>query len=104
VRYTNNYPSIQAESILNKEKILSDKIRILHTKSKHWKYEQEWRHIIESGDKLYPWPTALISVYFGCKASISDINEIRRIIADSNVKYYTSHLYSDNFDIHFKQI
>lgn len=52
--YNNNYPSIQATSILSKKDTLSNKIRILHTKSKDWEYEQEWRHIVEQGDKLYP--------------------------------------------------
>ncbi len=102
--YNNNYPSIQATSILSKKDTLSNKIRILHTKSKDWEYEQEWRHIVEQGDKLYPWPATLISVYFGCKADMQNIHLIKSIIADSNVKYYKAELYKSKFGIYFKKI
>ncbi|HAT1581997.1 TPA: DUF2971 domain-containing protein [Raoultella ornithinolytica] len=102
--YNDNYPSIKASSILNEIDTLSNKVRILHSKSRHWEYEQEWRHIVEQGDKLYPWPAALTSVYFGCKTDISDIHLVKSIIADSNIKYYKGNLYSDRFDIYFKPI
>ncbi len=75
--YNDNYPSIKASSILNEIDTLSNKVRILHSKSRHWEYEQEWRHIVEQGDKLYPWPAALTSVYFGCKTDISDIHLVK---------------------------
>ncbi len=104
MRYNNSYPSIQATSLLSETSALSNKIRILHTKSKHWEYEQEWRHIVEQGDKLYPWPAALTSIYFGCKADMSDINLVKSIIADINVKYYKAELYKEEFGIYFKEI
>lgn len=104
MKYNNSYPSIQATSLLSETSALSNKIRILHTKSKHWEYEQEWRHIVEQGDKLYPWPAALTSVYFGCKADMSDINLVKSIIADINVKYYKAELYKERFGIYFKEI
>ena len=104
MNYNDNYPSIQVNSILNEVDTLSNKIRILHSKSKHWEYEKEWRHIVEQGNELHPWPAALTSVYFGCKANISDIHLVKSIIADSNVKYYKGNLYSDRFDIYFKPI
>jgi len=104
MNYNDNYPSIQASSILNEVDTLSNKIRILHSKSKHWEYEQEWRHIVEQGNALHPWPAALTSVYFGCKADMSDIHLVKSIIADSNIKYYKGNLYSDRFDIYFQQI
>lgn len=104
MRYNYNFPSIQATSILSETDLLSDKIRILHTKSKHWEYEQEWRHIVEQGDKLYPWPAALTSIYFGCKADMSDINLVKSIIDDSKVKYYQGGLFKRKFGIRFTQI
>lgn len=102
--YNDNYPSINAPSILNEEHTLSNKIRILHSKSKHWEYEQEWRHIVEQGNELHPWPAALTSVYFGCKVDMSDIHLVKNIIPDSNVKYYKGNLHSDKFDIYFKSV
>lgn len=102
--YNDNYPSIKANSILNEVDTLSNKIRILHSKSKDWEYEQEWRHIVERGDKLYPWPAALKSVYFGCKADLSDIHLIKSVITDSSVKYYKGNLYSSKFDVYFESI
>lgn len=104
MNYNDNYPSIQANSILNEVDTLPNKIRILHSKSKHWEYEQEWRHIVEQGNALHPWPAALTSVYFGCKADMSDIHLVKSIIADSNIKYYKGNLYSDRFEIYFQQI
>ncbi|MBT0329008.1 DUF2971 domain-containing protein [Morganella morganii subsp. morganii] len=104
MKYNNSYPSIQATSLLSETSALSNKIRILHTKSKHWEYEQEWRHIVEQGDKLYPWPAALTSVYFGCKADMSDINLVKSIITGINVKYHKAELYKEGFGIYFKEI
>ncbi|HGL6505345.1 TPA: DUF2971 domain-containing protein [Enterobacter hormaechei] len=104
MNYNDNYPSIQASSILNEADTLSNKIRILHTKSKHWEYEQEWRHVVEQGNELHPWPAELISVYFGCKTDMSDIHLVRSIITHPNVNYYKGNLYSDKFDIYFQLI
>lgn len=102
--YNDSYPSIHVTSILSETDTLSNKIRILHTKSKHWEYEQEWRHVVEQGDMLYAWPATLTSVYFGCKAEMPDIHLVKSIIADSNVKYYKAELYKGKFGIYFKEI
>jgi hypothetical protein len=66
-------------------------------------YEQEWRHIVEDGNKLHPWPAPLKAVYFGCKVDVSDINLVKNVIADPKIHYFKGHQYSDKFGIHFKQ-
>ncbi|MBJ6799739.1 DUF2971 domain-containing protein [Geomonas propionica] len=65
------------------------------TKSKHWKYEQEYRLIVQPngrqdkpGDRIFPYnPNALIGVIFGCQMSEKDKLTIRQILKDKPVVY-----------------
>lgn len=103
IRYIDNYPSLNPISILNEDEsdILSIKKRILYSKSKDWEYEQEWRHILDSGNKLFPWPASLKSVYFGCKVLDADIHLVKSVIADSNVKFFRGKQYINKYGLFF---
>jgi hypothetical protein len=101
--YTDNHPTLSPKSLLNKAAALTSKKRILYAKSKHWEYEREWRHIVENGNLLHPWPAPLKAVYFGCKVEASDINLVKNVIADPTINYFQAHQYSDVFGVYFKK-
>ncbi|MCG9626181.1 DUF2971 domain-containing protein [Vibrio mediterranei] len=103
VNYIDNHPTLNTKSLIDKTDALTSKRRILYSKSKHWEYEQEWRHIVEDGNKLHPWPAPLKAVYFGCKVDESDITLVKNVIADPTIQYFMGHQYSDKFGIYFKQ-
>ncbi|MCS6116231.1 DUF2971 domain-containing protein [Shewanella baltica] len=104
IHYTDNHPTLSAKALLNQVDTLSSQRRILYSKSKHWEYEQEWRHIVEYGNQLHSWPAPLIAVYFGCKAEEPDINLVKSVISDPKVKYYKGYQYSDTFGIYFQLV
>ncbi|BDM64262.1 hypothetical protein NFHSH190041_17140 [Shewanella sp. NFH-SH190041] len=99
--YTDNHPTLSPKSLMDSAATLSNKKRILYSKSKHWEYEQEWRHIVENGNKLHPWPAPLKAVYFGCKVDESDINLVKNVIADHQIHFYIAKQYSGKFGIYF---
>ncbi|QOL25660.1 DUF2971 domain-containing protein [Thalassotalea sp. LPB0316] len=104
VFYSDNHPRLNPKSLLDKDKRLSSKRRILYTKSRHWEYEQEWRHIVETGDDLYPWPGKLKAVYFGCKVNPQDIKLVKKVINSQNVKFYKAELNTATFGMTFNNI
>lgn len=99
--YTDNHPTLSPKSLLDRAATLSNKKRILYSKSKHWEYEKEWRHIVENGNKLHRWPAPLKAVYFGCKVDESDINLVKNVIADHQINFYVGKQYSSKFGIYF---
>ncbi|EPZ5424657.1 DUF2971 domain-containing protein [Vibrio parahaemolyticus] len=101
--YTDNHPTLSPKSLLDNSSTLSNKKRILYSKSKHWEYEQEWRHIVENGNKLHPWPAPLKAVYFGCKVDESDIKLVRNVIADPQINFHIGKQYSGKFGIYFEK-
>lgn len=102
VNYIDNHPTLKTKSLVDKIDALASKRRILYSKSKHWMYEQEWRHIVEDGNKLHTWPAPLKAIFFGCKVDESDIILVKNVIADHSVLYFKGHQYSDKFGIYFK--
>lgn len=104
VFYTDNHPRLSPSSLLGKEEKLSAKKRILNAKSKHWEYEEEWRHIVDVGDRLYTWPAPLKAVYFGCKVSDEDIKLVRKVINDHKVKFYKADLNSSTYGMTFSEV
>ncbi|ENI4485179.1 DUF2971 domain-containing protein [Vibrio fluvialis] len=103
INYIDNHPALNTKSLLDEADALASKRRILYSKSKHWVYEQEWRHIVEEGNKLHQWPSPLRAVYFGCKVEESDINLVKNVIADPKISYFRGKLYSNKFGIHFEK-
>lgn|GEM_PF-3257466 len=104
IHYTDNHPTLAPKALLDFDKKMSSKRRILYAKSKHWEYEEEWRHILEVGDQLYPWPAPLKAVYFGCKVEMQDINLVKKVINNSDVKYYKADLNKSTFGINFNAV
>jgi hypothetical protein len=62
--YRNSYPLLSPFDLIQSPDKL---IYPLITKSKKWKYEEEWRIILKVGNsEIYYDPRALTGIYFGC--------------------------------------
>jgi hypothetical protein len=82
VEYSESYPTIPVAVVLNLRK-LDDKYvkQPFITKAECWRYEQEWRVLIETGGQSIGYePNALTGVYLGCKISEENRNEIARAL------------------------
>ncbi|NRA53885.1 MAG: DUF2971 domain-containing protein [Gammaproteobacteria bacterium] len=102
--YTNNHPTLSTQSLINPASKKASMHRILFTKSMHWGYEDEWRHIVSTGDSLHPWPAPLKAVYFGCNTDNSDIQLVQRVINDTSIKYYQTEMNGKTFGLKFNKI
>ncbi|WP_428848246.1 DUF2971 domain-containing protein [Shewanella gelidimarina] len=104
ISYTDNHPTLSTKSLTNNTTRTTSQKRILYAKSKHWAYEQEWRHIVNLGNQSHPWPAPLKAIYFGCKTEEQDIYLVRSIINDSKVKYFKAEKNATTFGITFRSI
>lgn len=102
VNYTESYPSISPKSLWSTRHRKEAQHRVLHTKSKLWSYEQEWRCIYPEGDKVYNVPGRICEINFGCRTTNSDKSLIKRILAGSNLKFYQAELKQNDFGLKFR--
>ena len=79
VTYTNEVPSLAAADFAppNNEKAFD---ALWLTKAKCWEYEQEWRVMMNEGDKSFQAPSAIISVAFGARMPESDRVMLARVL------------------------
>lgn len=102
VNYTESYPSISQRSLGSPRHRKEAQHRVLHTKSKLWSYEQEWRCIYPKGDRVYGVPGRICEINFGCRTTTSDKSLIKRILAGSNLKFYQAELKQNDFGLKFR--
>lgn len=102
VNYTESYPSISQRSLGSPRHRKEAQHRVLHTKSKLWSYEQEWRCIYPEGDRVYDVPGRICEINFGCRTTTSDKSLIKRILAGSNLKFYQAELKQNDFGLKFR--
>ncbi|MEC8905190.1 MAG: DUF2971 domain-containing protein [Pseudomonadota bacterium] len=102
VNYTESYPSISQKSLGSPRQRKEAQHRVLHTKSKLWSYEQEWRCIYSEGDKEYIVPGRICEINFGCRTTNSDKSLIKRILAGSNLKFYQAEMKQNDFGLKFR--
>lgn len=102
VNYTESYPSISPKSLWSTRHRKEAQHRVLHTKSKLWSYEQEWRCIYPEGDKVYDVPGRICEINFGCRTTDSDKSLIKRILGGSNLKFYQAELKQNDFGLKFR--
>lgn len=102
VSYTESYPSISQRSLGSPRHRKEAQHRVLHTKSKLWSYEQEWRCIYPEGDRVYDVPGRICEINFGCRTTTSDKSLIKRILAGSNLKFYQAELKQNDFGLKFR--
>jgi len=81
VIYSNKYPSLSPVAFFQGGYMPID---ILITKSIWWKYENEWRQIIDIGNMPVEYdPRALTAIYFGCSMPDKQMRQIAAILAKS---------------------
>jgi hypothetical protein len=81
VIYSDKYPSLAPDAFFHDEYMPID---ILITKSLKWKYENEWRQIIDIGNTAVGYDArALTAVYFGCSMPDKQMRKIAAILAKS---------------------
>jgi hypothetical protein len=101
VKYQDEYPLIDIKGGV------TEIVKLLITKSTHWKDEKEVRFIeSDSGYKQFS-PTALKEVFFGVNAESQKINEVIRFLqlcGYSSTKFYKSVLSKSRFEIEYYEI
>lgn len=96
VNYSNNYPTLDFTKDKNNQ-ILSWH-KILHSKSKHWKYEKEHRMIFVGPESLREYPGILTTIIFGFKTKEVDKIKILKILKDK-VNYFQARLDDNSYKI-----
>jgi hypothetical protein len=121
VKYTNSAPYIGSldewiRHLTGQQKIDYDAhfLKLVTTKSPHWEYEQEWRLINfapkSESENLYLrdrfWPEEIEAIYFGCRSSSSDIEEIRNSMHAElgHVEFYRAKTKQWEFGLEYEQI
>jgi len=83
VVYNKSYPTLSPSRMFQSSKIP------LYTKSSDWKYEKEWRIIIQEGNSTVEYdPVALRAVYFGCSAQREDMVKAMEILKGTSTQFY----------------
>lgn len=90
VTYGNYYPSLIDLKPFDPSTDLAN--NLLCYKSNEWSYENEWRCILDQGDKLYPFPGKLTGIIFGARCS--DKAQAAIIKATQNLPYKVNFYYS----------
>lgn len=104
VSYANEVPELNLDQILiqkaffacdsfgfprvvTKLKLETESLRhVLFTKSPDWAYEEEWRHVVEKGNREISYPGPLREVIFGLKMEPSDRMRIIDVVSESHGK------------------
>lgn len=56
-----------------------ESLSLLKTKHEDWRYEKEYRQIVENGDNLYDIPGPITGVVFGLRTSAADESMVRKV-------------------------
>jgi hypothetical protein len=113
VRYAEQIPQLEFDSLMNFEEVPREIINIVTlTKSKVWAYEKEWRIVSRLRDKtksyeILPYaPEEVGSVYLGCNVANEDKEEIievtRRMYAGA--KIFQAEKHEREFALTFSEI
>ncbi|MFQ1917034.1 DUF2971 domain-containing protein [Aeromonas veronii] len=105
VKYVNEFPKLNALSTygINER---SDVLDLYCTKSKSWKYEQEWRCIHNEAGTAYTYPReALTGVYFGPNINPDMIEIICLILQGQNptVRFWRGKRSEVSFKVEFEE-
>lgn len=86
VIYRDSYPYVHPKYVLETNEF---PFTSLITKSKKWKYEQEWRILSTDGDTSIVYEiNALTSICFGCLMPADQISKICQLLKNSNITFY----------------
>lgn len=103
VSYQKNIPIITTKDFLeNKEKVLHSKV--LATKSKNWKHEDEVRIITGRPGLINFYSRAVQAIYFGYKTKKRTIKLIMKLLKGKNIKYYQMNHVNNQYKLEKKEI
>lgn len=77
VLYSQNAPRFTLHDILVKRN--AEILALFTTKHQHWRYEQEYRVILDQGDILHDVPGPITAVVFGLRTVPDDESLVRRV-------------------------
>ncbi len=69
---------------------------IVTTKSKEWKYENEYREVFINKNMNYKYPGELVEIIFGCRTPFEDIKMVTNIAVNKNQKILISKMVMSN--------
>jgi len=97
VIYNQRYPSVSPAAVI-RDKYLP--ITPLITKSIGWKYEKEWRLIMEKGNNVLKYdPNALAAIYFGCSMQDDLKKSVASMLFMSSVQLFNMKRSSTEFKL-----
>ena len=103
VRYLKSPPQINLTNISSNQHLLIIK-KIAGTKSKRWKYEKEYRIIIDKcGNQTYN-HESLTSIYFGLRMNNESKEEIMNRLEGRAINYYQMRLSDKSYSFHAELI
>lgn len=104
VNYTGDVPEINISDFIFKPENHAP-LKALTTKNKMWQHEQEWRIIIDEGDKPFKYHHwALSAIFFGCSMAFEKRREIAQIVSNFPTRLYTIEKTDKNFGFIFYQV
>lgn len=86
VSYSQTVPRFTLHDIFVKSN--AEILSLFTTKHKHWRYEKEYRVILDRGDILHDIPGPITGVVFGLKTSPNDESLVRKVAMGLDVKYW----------------
>lgn len=105
VDYVDEIPEIDLKPIwINQD--AKSAMKLFHTKSNSWKYEKEWRIIVDKAGTLFTYkPDALKSVYFGPDIDNQSLEIVCLILVgqNQNVKFWKGKRSQEKFEVLFEE-
>ncbi|AQT95942.1 DUF2971 domain-containing protein [Pseudomonas azotoformans] len=101
VRYTEIFPSL---SLVNLPSGAKDNFLeiCIYTKAIQWRYEKEWRVIMDEGGKLFKAPAPISAIIFGARMPHNDKIEIYEALKkDKNISFKEAYLLDGLFGLGF---
>jgi len=100
VIYSKSYPTHSPLDIVQSPNLV---IRPLITKSKNWKYENEWRFIKDQGNSAFEYdPKALTAIYFGCSMPDDQKSEIATLLAKFDTPLFNMKRSETQFSLEYE--
>jgi len=103
VKYSESIPKVSATDLVGERQQETIDLFWL-TKSSVWSYEQEWRVMMQKGNKYYQAPSKITSITFGAKMPIDDRVTIINILRDEEQIAFKEAVLADNeFKLEIKE-
>lgn len=95
----NRLPKVGVKDVLGGLKGDSTTLQLILAKSKHWRYEQEWRMVFETGNFALPYPDEVLTgIIFGKNIT----SENKALLCElAPMTEYRQHYQCDTSDTHF---